>query len=170
MPIRDARPERADVRGQVVGRERRLEQRLDAGDEDLGGARSPGGEGGDPGRGLVGDELAALVGERRPGLEDRDQRRVAEPRAQLLRHPVADLGVARDPADPLRVRREGEGRREVRLRPVRDGRQPDVLAVHARAPRRRARAARAASRTRRCRGAAAAGREVRDAPAGATGR
>ena len=152
-----ARPEGADVRRQVVGRDRRLDQRLDAGDEDLRGARSPRGEGGDPGRGLVGDELAALVGQRRPGLQDRDQRRVAEPGAQLLRHPVADLGVAGDPADPLGVGREGEGRGEVRLRPVRDGRQPDVLAVLAGRDVRLRRAARAASRTRRCRGAASGG-------------
>ena len=59
----DARPERADVGRQVVGRDRRLDQRLDARHEDLGGARAPRGEGGDPCRGLIRDELAALVGQ-----------------------------------------------------------------------------------------------------------
>ncbi len=115
-------------------------------------------EGGDASRGLVGHELAALVGERGPRLQHGDEVRVAEPRAQLLRNPVADLRVPRDPADALRVRREGEGRGQVRLRAVRDRRQPDVLAVLAGLDAGVGRGARAGCRTRRCRGGAAAGR------------
>ena len=122
------------------------------------------------GRGLVRHQLAALVGEGGPRLEDGDQRGVAEPGAQLLGHPVADLGVARDPADALRVGREGEGRREVRLGAVRDGRQPDVLAVH---PGRLAGETEAlAQRAERAGVVEEAGQDgqVRDAAAGATGR
>ena len=76
-------------------------------------AAPPGGQGRDPGGGLVGDELAALVGERRPRLEDGDRRRVAEPGAELLGDAVADLRVAGDPDQPLAVGREGERRGEV---------------------------------------------------------
>ena len=160
-PIRDARPERPDVRragrrarsspGPAPGRSPRAPWRA----PDRHAARAAT-------RAAVssGHELAALVGQRRPRLEDRDQRRVAEPRAQLLGHAVADLGVARHPADALRVGREREGRGEVRLGAVRDGRQPDVPAVHPGRRRRRRRGARAASRTRRCRGAAS-GRTAR---------
>ena len=117
-----------------------------------------------------GHELAALVGQRRPGLEDRDQRRVAEPGAQLLGHAVADLGVAGHPADPLGVGREGEGGGQVRLRPVRDGRQPDVLAVLAgrdvRLAEPLAQRAERAGVVEQLR----EDRQVRHAPAGATGR
>src|SRR3954464_11422202 len=42
-------------------------------------------------------DLARLLRERRPRLEPRDAGRVPEPGAKLLRDPVADLGVARDP-------------------------------------------------------------------------
>ena len=116
--------------GRQVGRiERPLEERLDARDEDPGPARPPRGERRDPGRGLVGDELAPLVGQRAAGLEDGHGVGVAEPRPQLLRDTVADLGVAGDPDHPLGWIREGERGREERLGAVRDRRQPGVPAA-----------------------------------------
>ena len=98
-----AEPELARRGRQVRRGDRVLEQRLDARDEDPGPAAPPRGERGDPGGRLVGDELAALVGERRPRLEDGDRRRIAEPGAELLGDPVADLRVAGDPDEPLAV-------------------------------------------------------------------
>ena len=113
--------------GQVVGRDGVLEEGLYAGDEDPRPAAAPGRQRRDPGRGLVGDELAALVGQRGPGLERRDGGRIAQPRAELLRDPVADLGVAGDPDQCLAAgRRRGQRRGEVRLRAVRDRYQPSM--------------------------------------------
>jgi hypothetical protein len=119
----DAKLER-DV-GQVVRPDRVLEECLDARDEDPRAATPPRGEGGDARRGLVGDELAPLVGERRPRLEGGDGIGRAEPGAELLRHAVADLRVAGDPAHSL-AGAEHEGRGEVRLGPVRHRREPRV--------------------------------------------
>ncbi len=114
---------------QVIGRDGVLEESLDAGDEDPRPAAPPGGQRRDTSGRLVGDELAPFVGEGRPRLERRDRARVAEPRAELLRDPVADLGVAGDPDQRLATgRRRGQRRGEVGLRPVRDGHQPGVPA------------------------------------------
>ena len=120
------------VAGRSSGRERRLEQRLDAGDQHLRRAVPPRRQRRHPRGRLVGHQLRALVRERRPRLQHGDQRRVAEPRPQLLRHPVADLRVPGHPADPLAARVERERRGEERLRPVRDRRQARVPAVHRR--------------------------------------
>ncbi len=61
----DPRPglQRAQALGQVVGGERRLEERLDARDEDLGLPGPPRGQGRHPGGRLIGNELAPLVRE-----------------------------------------------------------------------------------------------------------
>jgi hypothetical protein len=111
---------------QVGWCDRVLDERLDARDEDQGVAAAPRRQGRDPGRGLVGHELAPLVGERGPRLEHGDRAGVAQPGLQLLGDAVADLGVAGDPRQALAVLGEGDRGREVRLRPVRDRRQPDV--------------------------------------------
>jgi hypothetical protein len=118
--------QRAWIRGQVIRRDRVLDQRLDAGDEDAGAAAPPGTEGRDPGGSLVGDQLAPLICQRGPRLQDRHHGRVAQPRTQLLRHPVADLRVAGDPRESLAVLRDGDRRRQVGLCAVRNRRQPDV--------------------------------------------
>ncbi len=154
-PMRVPGRERPERRGQVVRGERGLEQRLDAGDEHLRRAVPPRRQRRHPRGRLVGHQLRALVRERRPWLQDGDQRRVAQPRAQLLRHAVADLRVAGHPADPLGVRVERERRGEERLRPVRDRRQADVPAVHRRR-RDRAEPLAEGPRTSPSRGAAAA--------------
>ena len=132
QPDARPRPQRPERRGQVVRREGGLEQRLDAGDEHLGRTVPPRRQRRHPCGRLVGHQLRALVGERRPRLQDGDQRRVAQPRPQLLGHPVADLRVPGNPADPLGDRVERERRGEEGLRPVRDRRQSDVPAVHRR--------------------------------------
>ena len=102
-----------------------LEQGLDARDEDACSAVPPGGEGRDPGGGLVGDELAALVGQRRPRIQHSDLPRIAEPCLQLLGHAVADLRVSRDPDDALI---DSECRSEVRLGAVWHGHDAGVAA------------------------------------------
>ena len=106
-----------------------LEERLDAGHEDPRAPVLPRGQRRDPGGGLVGDQLAALVGERSPRLEDGDGRRVAQPGAQLLRHAIGDLRVPGDPDKPLTDGPLGEGRREVCLRAVRHRDEADVTAA-----------------------------------------
>ena len=137
-------------RREVVGRDRVLDEGLDARDEDPRAATPPGRQGRDARGGLVGDELAPLVGEGRPRLEDRDRVRIAEPRLELLGDPVADLRVASDPDEALAAFDERERRREVGLRAVGDGGQAGV-------PARARRCARGARRTTRSpRGAAAA--------------
>ena len=137
--------------GQVVRRDRVLEERLDAGDHDPGAAAPPRGEGGDPGRGLVRDELAPLVGQGRARLQDDDRRRVAQPRPELLGDPVADLGIAGDPHEPFARGGQGERGGEVGLGTVGNGRQAGVPAALGlgRLVARRARAAPAGSRTSR---------------------
>ena len=115
-----ARPKPPRGRRQVLGGDRVLEERLDAGDEHAGPAAPPRGERGDPGRGLVGDELAALVGERRPRFEDGDgrRRRPATPRAPRRRGRRSPRRArSRRAAPRWRLR---EGGREVRLGTVRD--------------------------------------------------
>ena len=84
---------------------------------------APGGERRDAGGRLVGDELAALVGQRGPRLEHGDGAGIAEPRPELLRDAIADLGVAGDPDQPLAAVGQREGRREVALRAVRHRRR-----------------------------------------------
>ena len=111
---------------QVSGRDRVLEECLDARDEDAGPSAAPGGERGHPGRGLVGDQLAAFVGQRRPRLQGDDGSRIAEPRPELLGDAVADLGIARDPDQALAGGSLGQRRREVALGAVRDGDQADM--------------------------------------------
>ena len=135
-----------------------LEERLDARDEDARPAAPPGGERRDPGRGLVGDQLAPLVGQRGPRLEDGDGLGIAEPRAELLGHPVADLGVAGDPDEPLAVGRQREGRREVALGAVRHSHQADVPAGPSRVVPGTPPGARGGPRTCRSRRAAAGAR------------
>ena len=97
-----AGPQLAGPTGQVVGRDRVLEERLDASDQDPGPTARASGKRGDAGGRLVGHELAPLVGQGGPGLEDRNGRGIAEPRAQLLGHSVADLRVAGDPDERAR--------------------------------------------------------------------
>ena len=111
---------------QVPRVDRVLHERLDGRHEDACPSRSPGGEGGHPGRCLVRHQLAALVGERSPRLQHGNGRRIAEPGLQLLGDPVPDLGVARDPHEPLPGGPTGERRREERLRAVGHVREPGV--------------------------------------------
>ena len=113
---------------QVVGDQRVLEQRLDARDQDARPAAPPGGEGRDARGRLVGDELAPLVRQRRARLEDDDRLRVAQPGAQLLGDPVADLGVARDPGEPLAGVRERERGGEIGLRAMGHREEPGMAA------------------------------------------
>ncbi len=138
-------------RREVVGRDRVLDEGLDARDEDPRAATPPGRQGGDARGGLVGDELAPLVGERRPRLEDRDGVGIPQPRLELLGDPVTDLRVAGDPGEALAALDERERRREVRLGAVGDGGQAGV-------PPGRTRRARGARRTTRSRRGAAAAR------------
>ena len=134
LPDAGPDPQLPRLGGEVGRRDRVLEERLDARHEDPGPAAPPRGERRDPGGRLVGDQLAPLVGERRPRLEDGHGRRVADPRRQLLGDAIADLGVRGDPADPLAAD-EREGRREVALRAVRHRREPGVApGIRARAP------------------------------------
>ena len=127
-----AEPQLARGDRQVGRGDRVLEERLDAGHHHPRPAGVPRGEGRDAGGRLVGDELAPLVGEGGPRLEDRDRLRVAQPRPELLGHAVADLRVAGDPDQALAAGRQRDGRREVALGPVRHGHQPDVPAGPAR--------------------------------------
>ena len=112
-----------------IGRvDRVLEERLDARHEDPRAPVLPRGQRRDPGGRLVGDQLAAFVGERGPRLEDGDRIRVAQPGAKLLGHAVGDLRVAGDPDEALADGPLGEGRGKVCLRPVRHRDEPDVTA------------------------------------------
>ncbi len=131
----DPRPEPEFARrgGQVGRGDRVLEERLDAGDEDAGTAAPPRGERGDPGGRLVGDQLAALIGQGCPRLEDGHGRRIAQPRTELLGHPVADLRVAGDPHQPFATGDLCQGGREIALGAVRHGHQADVAARPTRA-------------------------------------
>ena len=113
--------ELAGCRRQIVRGDRVLDERLDAGDEDPRPPAPPRGQGRDPGRRFVGDELAPLVREGGPRLEDRDAVRVAQPRRKLLGHAVADLRVAGDPGNALAALGERERRGEVRLGAMRHG-------------------------------------------------
>ncbi len=99
-----AAPRARAARRQVVRRDRVLEERLDAGDEDPGAAAPPGGQGRDAGGRLVGDQLAALVGERRPRL----QRRRRPPGRRATRRAPRRRG--------RRSRRRGRSRRAARRR------------------------------------------------------
>ena len=119
-------PQAARLVGQVIGRDRVLEEGLDARDEDPGVPAPPGRQRRDPRGGLVSDELAPLVRERGPRLEDDDRRRIAEPRRELLRDAISDLGIPSNPGETLAVLDPGEGRREERLGAVGDRAQPDV--------------------------------------------
>ena len=88
---------------EVVGREGVLEERLDAGDHHPGPTAAPRGERCDPGRSLVGHEFAPFVGQGGTRFEDRHGGGIPQPRAQLLRDAVADLGVPGDPDERLPV-------------------------------------------------------------------
>ena len=123
-----AEPKLARRVGQVSGIDRVLEEGLDARDEDARPAAAPGGERRHPGRGLVSDQLAPFVGQRGARFQHRDGLGITEPRAELLGHPVADLGVAGDPDEPLAIGRQREGRREIALGTVRDSHQADMPA------------------------------------------
>ena len=117
--------------GRDLGRvERVLEQRLDAGYQDAGPARTPLGQRRHASRGFVADQLAALVGQGRARLQNRHAVGIAEPRLQLLGHAIADLGVAGDPAQPLAGAAgpavEGERRGQECLGAVRHSRERRV--------------------------------------------
>ena len=116
-----AGPERARRGRQVVAGERRLEQRLDGRDEDARAAGPPGGEGGDARGGLVADQLAPLVGERGPRLEDRDG--AGSPSqatsSSATRSPISASRAIQQSRAPAGQR---EGGREERLGAVRHGR------------------------------------------------
>ena len=107
-----------------------LDECLDARDEDPRRAAPPRRQRGDAGRRLICDELAALVGKRCPRLQNGNGGGIAQPRDELLRDAVADLGVAGNPGQPLVGRAvdpsRGERRGEVGLGAVRDRAQPDV--------------------------------------------
>ena len=114
-------------RERQVGRvDRVLEERLDAGHQDARPPALPRGQGRDPGGRLVGDQLAALVGQRGPRLEHGDRLRVAEPGAEFLGDAIGDLRIAGDPEEALAIGGLGEGRGQVGLGAVRDRDQPDV--------------------------------------------
>ena len=115
---------------QVVRRNGVLEERLDARHEDPGAAAPPCGQRRDPRRGLVGDELASLVGECGPWFEAHDGVEVADPGRQFLGHAIPDLGVARHPQHAL-ASRQDERRREVALGAVGNLGQARVDAVDA---------------------------------------
>ena len=146
-------------RERQVGRvDRVLEERLDAGHEDARPPALPRGEGGDPGGRLVGDQLAAFVGQRGPRLQDGDGLRVAEPGAEFLRDAIGDLRVAGDPDEALAIGRLGEGRGEVGLGAVRDRDEADVAPGPAGIVLGTSPGARGGRRTCRSRRGAAAGR------------
>ena len=121
-------PQAARLCREIARSDRVLEQALDARDQDPGVAAAPGGQRRDTGGRFVGDKLAPLVGESRARFQDDDGGRVAEPGGQLLRDPIADLGVAGDPGDSLADSGSGQSRREERLRAVRHRAQSDVAA------------------------------------------
>ena len=91
-------------------------------------AAPPGREGRDPGRGLVGDELAPLVGERGPRLEDGDRRRDRPARRPAPRPPGRRSRRRARSRPAARRLAEGERRGEVGLGAVRHGDEPDVAA------------------------------------------
>ena len=157
---------RAAAPGRSSGGDRVLDQRLDAGHEDPRPPASPRRERRDARRRLVRDQLASLVGQRGPRLQDGDCRWIAGPRSQLLRDAIADLRVARDPDDPL-PGDKGEGRREVALGAVRHRGDAGVPSGGRR--RRRDRAEPLPERLERTRSPdqPRQRREVRDPPAGA---
>ena len=121
--------ERPRSRRQVGRIDRPLQERLDAGDQDPGPTRSPGGERRDPGGRLVGDELAPLVGQRGPRLEDGDGVGVAQPGPELLGDSIADLRVAGDPDQSLPAVDQSQRGSEVALRAVRNVGQAGVPAM-----------------------------------------
>ncbi len=123
-----AGPEPAWLGRQVAGRDRVLEEGLDARDHDPSPTAPPGREGGHAGGCLVGHELAALVGEGGPRFECRDCLRVAEPRPKFLRDPVPDLGVPGDPDESLPGPCLGQGSREIGLGAVRHRDETDMPA------------------------------------------
>ena len=119
--------------GRQIGRvDGVLQQRLYAGYQHAGPATTPGCQRRDTRGRLVGHELTALVGERSPRLQHGNGGRVAQPGGQLLGHPIADLRVARDPADPL-TGGEHEGRREERFRAMGNSRDRRMATARRRA-------------------------------------
>ena len=86
---------------QLVWVEGVLQERLDARDQDAGAPGPPCRQGGHARRGLVADQLAALVGQRGSRFQHRHGVGIAEPGLEFLGHAIADLGVARNPAQPL---------------------------------------------------------------------
>ena len=109
-----------------------LEKCLDARDEYPRAATAPGTQRGDASRGLVGHELAALVRECGPWLQDCHPLRIAEPGLELLGDPVADLGVTRNPAQPLAGMTgisQGKRRCQERLRGMGNRRQSGMTTV-----------------------------------------
>ena len=109
--------------GQVVGRDRVLEQGLDAGDQDPGPsarATPPGPRPGPPSR----PRRARCARRRGRSAAREPRRRPRRPaRPELLGHAVADLGVAGDPDERLAGR---DGGRQVRLGAVGHGDEPGV--------------------------------------------
>ena len=108
-----AEPHAAHLDREVVGGDRVLEEGLHARHEDPGTPAAPRGERRNTGRRLVGDELTALVGQRRARFQHNDGLRVAEPRAELFGDAIADLRVTRDPHQALVRAAEDEGRCQV---------------------------------------------------------
>ena len=117
-PDAGTRAEDGGLLGKVGRLDRVLQQGLHGRHEHPCPARAPRGECCDPGGGLVGDQLAALIGEGGPRLEDRHRLGVAEPCRELLGDAIADLGVPRNPAEPLADGIGGKSRGEVGLRAV----------------------------------------------------
>ena len=109
-----ARPHHHRLSGRADGGSVRWNSAWTLATRTRGRAAGPRRERRDPRRALVPDQLAALPGERGAWLEGHDRCRVAQPRDQLLGHPVGDLRVARHPHQAA-IGREGERRREVRL-------------------------------------------------------
>ncbi len=123
-----AEPDDAHLGREVIGGDRVLEERLHARHEDPGTPAAPRGKRCDTGCGLVGDQLAPLVGQRGARLEHRDGLRVAEPGAELLGDAIADLRVTCDPHEALLCTAEDERRGQVRLRAVGNAGEPGVTA------------------------------------------
>ena len=88
---------------QLVQWQRALEESLHAGDQDAsrGPGAAPFGQRGDTGGALVTHQLRTLICQRAARLEGQHGGRVGQPGRQLLGHSVGDLGVARDPHQPL---------------------------------------------------------------------
>jgi hypothetical protein len=91
----------ARLGGEFFGIQGVLKESLDTRHEDAGTAGAPGGQRGDASRGLVADQLAALVGKSGSGFQDGHRVEIAEPGLQFLGDAVADLGIAGDPYEPL---------------------------------------------------------------------